>query len=320
MSVLAELAEPKRATETAFNRILFATDFSGGSEGALAYALALANRHRSELFMVHVLPWEPREFVPLDPLPRELDQKRAAAEQQMKRLVDDAHIKNLHSHTLVERGEVWDVLSDVLEREHIDLLVLGTHGRGGLKKLALGSVAEEVLRLAPCPVLTVGPHVAPIQGAQVDFREILYATDFGTASAKALPYALALAEECRSQLVLLHMVQPMPVADISGAAYGPPAYAARELVKWQKEKRKASEAKLRKLLPGDIELTHEPVYVVGMDFLPEGILDAAKLHKADLIVMGANQVASPHLASHVPWAVTHDVISKAKCPVLTVRN
>lgn len=319
MSVLAEL-EPKQSSKTAFNRILFATDFSGGSEGALAYSLAIANHYGSELFMVHVLPTEPREFVPLDPLPRELDGKRTDAEQQMKRLVHDAHKKNLQCHTVVGRGEVWDVLADVIERERVDLLILGTHGRAGFKKVALGSVAEEVLRLAPCPVLTVGPHVTPVHNGTADFREILYATDFGSASAKAFPYALALAEDCAAQLVLLHMVQPMPVADISGAAYGPPIYAAQELVKWQKEKRKESEAKLRKLIPSSAKLAIEPIYVVGMDFLPEGILDAAKLHKAELIVMGANRVASPHLASHMPWAVTHEVICKARCPVLTVRN
>jgi nucleotide-binding universal stress UspA family protein len=256
----------------------------------------------------------------MDPLPRELDRRQTNAEQQMEPLVNDAYFKHLRCHTVVGRGEVWDVIADVLEREPIDLLVLGTHGRGGLKKLALGSVAEEVLRSAPCPVLTVGPHAAPLHAGAADFREILYATDFGPASAKAFPFALALAEDCGAHLVLLHMVQPMPVADISGAAYGPPIYAAQELMKWQKEKKKESEARLRKLVPHDARLSSEPAYVVGMDFLPEGILEAAKTHKADLIVMGANRVISPHLASHLPWAVTHEVISKARCPVLTIRK
>jgi nucleotide-binding universal stress UspA family protein len=320
MSVLAEVAEPKQAKKSAFNRILFATDLSGGSESASAYALTLADRYGAELFMAHVLPAEPREFVPMDPLPRELDRKRTDAEQQMKRLLNFAHLKHLRCHTVVGRGEVWDVLSDVLQREDIDLLVLGTHGRAGFKKLALGSVAEEVLRSAPCPVLTVGPRAAPVDARAADFREILYATDFGPASSKAFPFALALAEDCGAHLVLLHMVQPMPVADISGAAYGPPIYAAQELMKWQKEKRKESEAKLRKLVPHEARLSSEPAYVVGMDFLPEGILEAAKFHKADLIVMGANRVASPHLASHVPWAVTYDVICKARCPVLSIRK
>ena len=63
------------------------------------------------------------------------------------------------AHTAtVERGEVWEVLSSLVEEKKIDLIVVGTHGRRGLKKLVLGSMAEQVFRQARCPVLTIGPH------------------------------------------------------------------------------------------------------------------------------------------------------------------
>lgn len=78
--------------------------------------------------------------------------------------------------------------------------------------------------------------------------------------------------------------------------------------------------KLRELLPPNTKLAAEPEYVVGMDFLPEGILDTATAHRIDLIVMGANRTASPRVAAHIPWALTHEVICHAKCPVLTVSN
>src|SRR5579863_652640 len=308
MAALAAAAEPKEKRKALFKRILLATDFSSASEGAFAHAVAIAKRYGSELFIVNAIPPEPREFVPLDPMPHELNRERTEAEKQMKHWVQDARVKDLTCHAITERGKVWDVLSDVLQRESIDLLVIGTHGRGGFKKLALGSVAEHLLRLAPCPVLTVGPHVSPIPTGSADFREILYATDFGSASAKAFPYALALAQDCRAELVLLRMVQRMPVADISAVAYGPPVYAAQDLTKWQNERRQESEEKLRKLIPRDAMLASEPVYMVGMDFLPKGNLDAAKLYKSELIVMGANRSASPQLASRVPWSVTHEVI------------
>jgi nucleotide-binding universal stress UspA family protein len=74
----------------------------------------------------------------------------------MKLLEEQAPFKDV-PHLVLERGNVWDVLASEIQRENIDLLILGTRGRGGLKKLALGSVAEEVLHLASCPVLTVGP-------------------------------------------------------------------------------------------------------------------------------------------------------------------
>jgi nucleotide-binding universal stress UspA family protein len=74
------------------------------------------------------------------------------------------------------------------------------------------------------------------------------------------------------------------------------------------------------LLPSGIRWASKPVFEVGMDFLPEGILETAKHCGADLIVMGANHTETPRLAAHLPWALTSDVIRKAKCPVLTCRS
>ena len=76
--------------------------------------------------------------------------------------------------------------------------------------------------------------------------------------------------------------------------------------------------KLKDLLPSDTNLASQPEYVTGTDFLPEGILDIAAMHKVDLIVMGANRVPSARVAAHIPWTLTHNVICEAKCPVLTV--
>jgi nucleotide-binding universal stress UspA family protein len=260
---------------------------------------------------------EPREPIPLDALPRELNRRRLEAEQEMKNFGEEARIDDLNHHMLLDRGRVWDVLGSVVQRESVDLLVLGTHGRGGLKKLALGSVAEEVLRLAPCPVLTIGPHVPLASSGAVEFRRILFATDFGAAANKAFPYALSLAEDCQAKLVLLHMLPPMPVADVGPAAYGPSCYAAEEYTNWQRVTRDESMSKLRKLIPPGAELAADLEYIAAMDFLPEGILETATAHQTDLIVMGANRTSSPRIAAHMPWALTHEVICRAKCPVLT---
>lgn len=220
----------------------------------------------------------------------------------------------------VDEGSVWDVLSSVMDQYHPNLLVLGTHGRGSLDKLALGSVAEEVLRLALCPVLTVGPKCLPPRSKVADFHTILFATDFGAASTTALPLVLRLAEDCKAKLVLLHMVPPMPVFDIGPAAYGPPAYIAEGLTEWQSQTREESLRKLKQLIPSNANLSSQLVYVVATDFLPGGILDTAAGYEAELIVMGANRAQSPRLAAHMPWAVVHEVLCRAKSPVLTVRS
>ncbi len=315
MSMLAQIHHQKQSV--GFKQVLIATDFSDASRRALAYAIAIARRYSSALSVVHAIPPELREPIPLEALPHELNRRRPEAEQEMKNLCEEARIDDLNHHVLLDRGRVWDVLGSVIQRESVDLLVLGTHGRGGLKKLALGSVAEQVLRLAPCPVLTIGPHVPPASLGPVEFRRILFATDFGAAANKAFPYALSLAEDYRAKLVLLHMVPPMPVADLGPAAYGPSCYAAEVYTNWQRATRDESMSKLRKLIPPGADLAAEPEYIAAMDFLPEGIPETAAACRIELIVMGANPTTSPRMAAHMPWALTHEVICRATCPVLT---
>ena len=318
MSAFAQIQEQKHSIE--FKQILIATDFSPASTKALAFALAIARRYRSEISVVHAIPPEPRDQIPLEPLPPQLNRRRLEAEQQMKSLSDDIPMSDLNHRLLVGQGRVWDVLASVIRRENVDLLVVGTHGRGGVKKAVLGSVAEQVLRLAPCPVLTIGPHVPPCGSEIFEFRQILFATDFDAAANKAFPYALGLAEEHEAKLVLLHMVRPMTGSDLGPAAYGPSAYSAEEVIKWQRTTRDGSLRKLRTLIPAHAKLAAEPECVAGTDFLPEGILGVAASHQVDLIVMGANRTSSPRLAAHLPWALTHEVICHARCPVLTVSN
>ena len=72
-----------------------------------------------------------------------------------------------------------------------------------------------------------------------------------------------------------------------------------------------------KLLPSSTKLAVEPEYISSTDFLPEGILETAAIRRIDLIVMGANRASSPRVSAHIPWALTHEVICRASCPVLT---
>jgi nucleotide-binding universal stress UspA family protein len=301
-----------------FKRVLVATDFSDASRRALTYGSAIARQYGSEIYVVHAIPPEPRTPIPMEPLPRELNRRWLEAEHDMEHFGEQARLQDLKHHLLLEQGQVGDVLNAVIQRENVDLLVLGTRGRGGLKKLALGSVAEEVLRLAPCPVLTIGPHVPAARSGAVEFKRILFPTDFGPTSAQAFPYALSLVEDYQAKLVLLHMVSPIPNLDSGPAAYAPSACAAERFIDWQRTMKGESERKLKELLPRKRKLAVEPECVVGMDFLPEGILVVAAVNKIELIVMGANRTPSPRLAAHIPWALVHEVLCRANCPVLTV--
>jgi nucleotide-binding universal stress UspA family protein len=300
---VAEQAERK----IDFEHIVLATDFSPASTRAIEYAAAFARRYGAEISLVHAISPERRK------------RHHLQAEQEMRRLAKEAHLEDLHHHLVLEYGSVWGVLSSVLARDENPLLVLGTHGRGGLKKFALGSVAEEVLRLASCPVLTVGPNAAPRSGL-ADLKTILFATDFGPASAKAFAHALIVAADCRARLVLLHTIAPTAVVDIGPAAYCPGPYAARELILLQAKLSHETLRKIRQFIPSESKLPTEPECVIATDSMCEGILGEAAKYHADLIVMGANPVRSARFTAHLPGAITHDVLCKAKCPVLTVRN
>jgi len=248
MPAVLQIQEEDEKQSVEFKQILIATDFSEASHRGFEYAVAMARHYGAALSVVHSFPLEPRAPVPIYPLPRELDRDRLEAEEALKKLGEQARTHNLNAQLLLEQGSVWEVLASVMRRQKVDLLVLGTRGRSGLKKLALGSVAEEVLRMASCPVLTIGPNVPSADAGTIEFRRILFATDFGPTCSKALPYALSMAEEYRAKLVLLHMVPPMPIADLGPSVYGPPAFGAEGLTKWQRKEREESEKKLRELI------------------------------------------------------------------------
>lgn len=135
-----------------------ATDFSAASHAAFSYAVAIVRRHSSEISLVHALPPEIRTAVPMDPEPRELSRERLQAQEQMRLLEQALCEGGISCRIVLEKGQVWDVLSSVIEKTNPDLLVLGTHGQGTIKKLFLSSVAEEVVRVASCPRSNCGPH------------------------------------------------------------------------------------------------------------------------------------------------------------------
>jgi nucleotide-binding universal stress UspA family protein len=314
MTTLAEVPRPQtppQPTAVSFKNILLATDFSGASEKAFNCATAIARRHGSKIYLVHVILPESASFIP--ELPG--DWPRRDAKREMETLASRSELAQIPHETVLRTGSVWSVLSVVIQEQHIDLIVLGTHGRGGFKKLVLGSVAEEVLRRAACPVITVGPHIDDPLSTTGEFHKILFATDFHPASLKAFDYALLLANQVQAKLILLHV---MPPAALPGP--GVTFYNETAIKEWQAKVRTTVKEKLEQLLPPYAKLWSEPEYVVGFDFIAEGILKVAAEQKADLIIMGANRPLSAKVSSHAPRTVAHEVICHAKCPVLTVSS
>ena len=199
----------------------------------------------------------------------------------------------------VEYGaDVAKQLLEVCHKWQPDLIVLGTHGRTGLKKIWMGSVAEQVFRSSSCPVLTVGPAVAWPKSQQQHPR-ILFPTDFSPESLKALHGCVAFAEAKGSGLMLLH-VAPYP--------HGEAAADVKRVIG-------GIEGRLRSLLPAPIaQKTH-----VRVEFgnVQEKICSVAEEEHCSLIVMGLHG-AKGLLEGR--WEHAYQIVSEATCPVLTVRT
>lgn len=290
-------------TRIQLRNVLFLTDFSTAANAAIPYAAEVAKRFGAKVFALHmrtpvVNPMtEPATWAGLE--------EAAEAEATNQRETIRKSFPGLEPHVLIEEGDFYSTLLDTVEKNKIDLIVLGTRGRSGVAKFFLGSVAEEIFRQAPCPVLTVGPFTpgGPAWGGAI--TEIVYATDFSPESVAAAAHAISLAQEFQARLTLMHVIANEAPGDL---------LLPGELVK-------ATEQHLRNLVPREAELWCEPRFVVEQGSPAEKILEVAKHHSADLIVLGMHKPSGfPGADTHLPIAIAHKVISRAPCPVLTVRG
>jgi universal stress protein A len=143
-----------------FSRILVPTDFSPPSDAALEYARILAAKFGSSLQILHVIddPTAASEFVPDGFAPSTEDIRTgllAQAHTRLERLMNRVDRSRYHAHAQAVLGLPAQSIVDYATATRTGLIVMGTHGRTGLAHLLMGSVAEQVVRTAPCPVLTV---------------------------------------------------------------------------------------------------------------------------------------------------------------------
>lgn len=138
-------------------KILLATDFSECSEEAAKYAIELCRYFKSELCVLHVVStmhYRQYDFAELQIDPN-ADELLEIAKREMEDVLPPEIKEELHVEAVTLRGIPYAEICDVAKQKDVDMIVLGTHGRTGLQHLLLGSVAEKVVRIAPCPVLTV---------------------------------------------------------------------------------------------------------------------------------------------------------------------
>jgi nucleotide-binding universal stress UspA family protein len=296
MSVPAEFRE-SRIPLVSFRNILFAMDFSPGSLQAFPFAAGIALQYGGKIFVAHIVTDEYYDAMPSQG--ETVVRKLKGAMEEALSGGPIASLSQIPYEILLDHGSICSRLLAAADKCKIDLIVIGTHGWQGIKKLLKGSTAEEIACVATRPVLTVGPDVS----RRFDFKVILYATDFLPAATHALPYALSFTQSYNARLLLLHINDWNSREAPTQARPKTSEYFRQQLENYA--------------LP---DITENSEAIVDFGPTADRILEHATKGNADLIVMGLHHrdEIKARIAAHLPGSASYDVVSRAACPVLTV--
>ncbi len=289
-----------------FQKILCPVDFSLGSQQALLLAVRLANESAAELVLAHVWHVPPLAYADEPPFPA----------QMLQALIDDeqrglaaaaAEVSRLGARRVTTKlltGVPWAQLVDLLHDDAaFGLVVMGTHGRTGLDRVLVGSVAEKMVRHAPCPVLTV-----PARGQISGFRRVLCPVDFSESSRRAVALAGQFAAGDGAGIALLHSIE-LPVSysgepHVEGFAEVLDRRATQLLEDW------ARDLRTRVSVP---VTTRSRIGSPGAQIL--AVLEDDRAF--DLVVMGSH--GRTGLRRALLGSVAEKVVRHARCPVVVAR-
>ncbi|HVJ09426.1 MAG TPA: universal stress protein [Acidisarcina sp.] len=288
-----------RGVPLGFETIVVATDFSPFAERALLKAVEMARSLQSRVILAHVI----------DPLfysnslngapfvPRQIEQNAKARLEMAASLLRRERIPY---ELVVREGMIRDALCDLVEEYGASLLVIGTHGESRFDRDVVGSVAEKILRVAPCPVMTVGSNAMPSIPLGTKSPRLLFATGFSTHSIGALPFADAMAHYLGAELHLLHVA--LPAADRPESV------------------RRAME-KLEQMARTQVQLTQRVHCLVQHGQLGETIASVAASIGAVAIVLAVQQEdlrRKPVGGLH--QGLIYRIVTQTCCPVITLHS
>ncbi len=288
----------------ALRKVLYLTDFSGASEAALPFVISIARNYGAAVNALHVLMPAPLIYTTPELGDAAVSADEEFVQGEMQKV--DSQLVGIPHETNVEwSAAIWPVVERAISEDQIDLIAVGTHGRTGAQKLLLGSVAEEIFRKSSVPVLTIGPAVSGGTHNNGQFRNVLFATDFGSESQAAARYAISFAQENQARLILLHVLHGS--RRLNG---NPPPPSVAEALH-----------SLMEIVQPEAQLWCRPEAVIEYGEPAKGILHAAKNRGADLIVLGLHSaMSSVGSAGRALRATAHKVVSHSLCPVLTARS
>jgi nucleotide-binding universal stress UspA family protein len=279
-----------------FRSILIATDCSPASATAVRQGARLAKQFHAKLYLLHAVMPELYGVAMPGPVPElALLNLRTAQEDLHKYALRIPELRTVVHKEIVFLGSAVDGIESAGKSHDIDLLVLGSHGRQGLGKLAIGSVTEWAIGRLHYPVLVAGPACNKSFRA---FQSIVLGTDLADHSLRAAQYAGSLAAEHQASLTMVTVL---------AAARTEEEHASDEL---------SAIRKLHALLPSGCEDSCTLKFDLRTGAIAPAILQSARESRANLIVLGAPRRAP--LADHLPRTKLSVVIREAHCPVLLV--
>jgi nucleotide-binding universal stress UspA family protein len=309
----ALLDQSGKGTPVSIKKIMATTDFSEFSRLSIEYAQALAQEFRAALSLVNVVA-PPVKLAGTGSLllARSDDQVFKIEKRHLSKLAVKLSGKGKPIKPISRYGKAVKEITEAAREEGMDLIVTGTHGYTGLRRVLIGSTAEGVVRHAPCPVITVPAECAEkFSGKRWAARihKIVVPIDFSETSLKALPYALEFAKRFRAEVVLVHVVEPV-------AGYGAYDYVPSPAVEAEM-KRAAEELLSRVQREAFPERTCTEVMIrYGVPF--QEIARAVTHCEGDLLILTTHGLTG---FSHALLGSTAErVVRHASCPVLVVRD
>lgn len=270
--------------------IIVATGLDGRADGALEYARKLATAYNARIILAHGA--DPVEYASVAHLPgKVLSSLSEEARATLDSMVADLLREGIHSHSEVRQGEVAQMLVDLAVQYEAGLIVIGTEGRQGAGPILVGSIAEQLVRLAPCAVLAVAADYNAGANRPVPGGPVMLAVERNEAAEEAAATACSLAETFHRTLIVVHARRP----DEAMAFLNPTATTVEEF--------------------GIRSDGHYPVRCVLKDGKPgDAIVDAITQYHPSMLVVGVkrtSETAGPH-------GTAFTILARSRVPVLCV--
>ncbi len=293
-----------------FKHILIPVDFSEFSNKALEFGLELAQRFNAEITLYHAVVLfqdDVDEESRLQEFEEYIKKREKQINSQMKHNRSRAQGRGITTHTVVERGiSAADSILEYLDSHPVDLVVMGTHGRSGLKHFLQGSVAEKVVRLSPVPVLTVHRSVK-----NFNLQRLLVPIDFSSYSKAATDYAIFFAEKMNASLDFLHVIEQ----EIHPSIYAAGIESIFEIDSNLKDR---VIQHMKEFLQDQLTEDLQADYHVREGKAHKEIVEFVKENHVDMIVIATHGLTG--LDYLLLGSTTEKVVRWATCPVLTVKT